>query len=138
MRVLVDTNVLFSAILFPDGVAAKSFAICAKEGWLVIPMYVIDELKDVVKRKCPSKMPDIDSFLMRMSYECVDAPDDIRDIPNIRDPKDRPILATGVKENVDVILSGDLDFKAVEMVSPRVLTPREFLEEFLSSLEEEE
>lgn len=52
MRVLIDTNVLFSAILFPNGQTAKAFEKCLFLHEIVIPSYVIDELKRVVAKKC--------------------------------------------------------------------------------------
>lgn len=46
MRILIDTNVLFSAILFPDGKASKALIYCIQNATIVIPTYVIDELSE--------------------------------------------------------------------------------------------
>lgn len=51
MRVMVDTNILFSAIIFPKGQAAKAFTLCLLNHELVISTYVISELKQVIMRK---------------------------------------------------------------------------------------
>jgi predicted nucleic acid-binding protein len=48
----------------------------------------------------------------------------------IRDKKDYPILYTAIVENVDVILTGDADFKATDISHPEIVTPTEFLERF--------
>lgn len=133
MRVLIDTNVLFSTILFPNGAAAKSFLICAQNNSLVIPVYVINELKSVVKRKCPSKLSDVETFFQRLSFEQAPTPiGEIGNIPEIRDSNDVPILQVGIKENVDIILTGDQDFKDVKINHPRIMTPKEFLIQFQS------
>lgn len=63
MRVMVDTNVLFSAILFPNGQAAKILYKCLTAHEIVIPSYVIGELKRVIQKKYPSKLYAIDLFL---------------------------------------------------------------------------
>jgi predicted nucleic acid-binding protein len=48
MRVLIDTNVLFSAILFPKGEASKALCLCIEKHRIVIASYVIEELKKAV------------------------------------------------------------------------------------------
>ncbi len=50
MRVMVDTNVLFSAILFPNGQAAKILYKRLTVHEIVIPSYVIGKLKYVIKK----------------------------------------------------------------------------------------
>ncbi len=51
-------------------------------------------------------------------------------IPDIRDDKDKPILASAIIENVDVLISGDKDFNDIEIDRPEILTPSEFLEKY--------
>lgn len=132
MRVLVDTNLIFSSILFPGGVSAKAFSLCAESGWLAIPAYVEEELMDVVGRKCPSRLKDVQSFLERISYESLEDPwGETKDRVEMRDPEDIPILRVALLERVDVILTGDLDFKSLDLSYPKIMSPREFLEEFV-------
>ncbi len=131
MRVMVDTNVLFSAILFPNGRAAKALEHCLFAHELVIPSYVISELKDVVARKCPDKLGAIEVFLEKLSFDLVYTPERIKQGEfYIRDPKDYPILYTAVIENVDLIMSGDEDFKDTDLTHPEIVTPAEFLERY--------
>ncbi len=130
MRILVDTNVLFSAILFPDGQAAKVLNKCF-EHELVIPLYVIDELKRVVNKKFPAHLVDIDRFFEKLSFVPVYTPENIPDnLFRIRDPKDYPILYTAIIENVDILISGDKDFKDTDIVHPEILSPAEFLNKY--------
>ena len=66
MRVMVDTNILFSAIIFPTGQAANAFTHCLLNHELVISTYVISELKQVIMRKKPELIPHIDAFLEKL------------------------------------------------------------------------
>ncbi len=131
MRVMVDTNVLFSAILFPNGQAAKTLNKCLTQYELVIPSYVIDELKRAVNRKFPDKIHSIDLFFEKLSFEFVYTPEKIRQgLFRIRDPKDYPILYTAIVENVDVLISGDEDFKDTDVDHPEILSPTEFIQKY--------
>ena len=131
MKVMVDTNVLFSAILFPGGQAAKAFTHCLLWHELVIPTYVIDELKRVVAKKYPKNIAAIDSFLEKLSFNLVYTPEKIEsELFRIRDPKDYPVLYTAIVENVDVLISGDNDFKDTDITHPEIVSPKEFLEKF--------
>lgn len=131
MRIMVDTNVLFSAILFPQGRAAKALSHCIRKHELVICSYVLDELKRVVRKKFPSRLSELDTFFEKLSFELVYTPEHIeKALFPIRDPKDYPILYTAVIENVDVLLSGDDDFSDTGLTHPEIVTPAEFLKRF--------
>lgn len=131
MKVMVDTNVLFSAILFPNGQAAKAFTHCLMHHELVISTYVIDELKRVIAKKYPKNISAIDAFLEKLSFNLVYTPAKITQQQfKIRDPKDYPVLYTAMIENVDVLLTGDSDFKDTDITHPEIVTPKEFLENF--------
>ena len=131
MRIMVDTNVLFSAILFPQGQAAKVLQKCIAENDIVIPSYVIDELKRVVKKKFPNKLHDIDLFFEKLSFELVYTPEKIDEgLFTIRDKKDYPILYTAIIENVDVLITGDEDFKDTDIKHPEILSPSEFIHKY--------
>ncbi len=131
MRVMVDTNILFSAIIFPKGQAAKAFTHCLLNHELVISTYVINELKQVIKKKKPEKLSAIDDFFEKLSFELAYTSDNIEtELFSIRDPKDYPVLYTAIIENVDILISGDKDFKDTDVTHPEILTPQEFLEKY--------
>ena len=70
----------------------------------------------------------IDVFLEKLSFELVYTPDNIEaGLFSIRDNKDYPVLYTAIIENVDVLISGDKDFKDTDVSHPEILTPQEFL-----------
>ncbi|MBR3315901.1 MAG: PIN domain-containing protein [Atopobiaceae bacterium] len=96
MRVFIDTNVLLSAALFPDGAAARAYykAVTVPYDPLVSD-YVIEELKCVFLRKFPQSLQALDAFisLLRASVQIVQTPTDPVDDENkIRDIKDRPFF----------------------------------------------
>jgi putative PIN family toxin of toxin-antitoxin system len=131
MRVMVDTNVLVSAILLDSKGLWHMFDVIFTEHTLVISSYVIDELIDVAERKFPDRLPVIDKSLERMPYELVYTPQKMEEgLFEIRDPDDYPILYTAIKENVDVLISNDNDLLAVDIESPEILTSAEFLDKY--------
>lgn len=128
---MVDTNILFSAIIFPKGQAANAFTHCLLNHELVISTYVINELKQVIKKKKPEKLSAIDDFFEKLSFELAYTSDNIEtELFSIRDPKDYPVLYTAIIENVDILISGDKDFKDTDVTHPEILTPQEFLEKY--------
>jgi len=50
--------------------------------------------------------------------------------PPLRDSSDLPILASAVKEDVDILLTGDKDFAALGLERPKILTPAQFVEHY--------
>ena len=132
MRIMLDTNVLISALLFP-GVKMNAMMNCIfTQHELVLSSYVVNELKSVIKRKFPQKELVIDKLLMVMSFEQVYTPDTLEEgLFNIRDIKDYPVLYTAIIENVDILITGDKDFSDIEIEKPEIMTPTEFMERFL-------
>ena len=135
MRIMVDTNVLFSAILFPSDNFNSIFNEIAMNHKLVLCSYVIDELHETTVKKFPEKIAVVERILSKMSYELVYTPKIIDDsLFEIRDLKDEPILYTAIAEDVDILISGDGDFfdeKLAEIEKPLILRPREFREMFI-------
>ena len=50
---------------------------------------------------------------------------------DIRDIKDYPVLYTAIIEDVDILITGDKDFKDIDIEKPEIMTPTEFLEFYL-------
>ena len=132
MRVLLDTNILVSMIFFPSSIT-KAFSQVLTKHQVVICDYVIEELVLVVERKFSSRKRIMDDGLLQIPFDLIYTPkhyDDIN-IPSIRDEKDSPILAAALIENVDVFVTGDKDFLAVEKVEGLdVLTMADFIKRF--------
>ncbi len=132
MRIMLDTNVMISALLFPGARMDAMMNCIFTQHQLVLSSYVVDELKSVVRRKFPKKEQAIDKLLMMMSFEYVYTPKKIESgIFDIRDVKDYPVLYTAIIEDVDILVTGDKDFADINIERPEIMTPTEFMEEFL-------
>lgn len=130
MRVLIDTNILISAILgngtpFQAYTKAVSFphsgVVCTQN---------IDELRRIFNRKFPSKITAMERFLAMAlpALEVVQIPiEPVEDEELIRDANDRAIMRAAVASNVDAVLTGDKDFLESGIEHPKIMTAAEFL-----------
>jgi len=131
MRVMLDTNVLVSAIIFPNERMDSLICKAILDHQLVLSSYIIDELIGVTKHKFSQKIKDVDLFLTRVPYELVYTPiEQTYDFFNIRDIDDYPILYSAITEDVDLFVTGDNDFYDVEIEKPIIITPADFLERY--------
>ncbi len=129
---MLDTNVLISALLFPGSKVDSLMNCIFTKHQLVLSSYVVEELKNVVKRKFPNKEQVINKLLVTMSYEFVYTPSDLEEgLFDIRDIKDYPVLYTAIIEDVDILITGDKDFKGIDIEKPEIMTPTEFVEYYL-------
>ena len=124
-RVLVDTNVLLAALVFPGGLPARSFLQVIAEEHLVLTQEILDEARDVVLRKWPDRLAALEQLLASLDYEL--PPAGTSDI-TIRDAKDQPILDAAILGSVDIILTGDKDFLALDIERPHIVNPRDYLD----------
>lgn len=126
MRVLVDTNILFSALLFPRSKPAQALLYLADHHEIVLCDRNIVELRDILRRKAPQYLPDAEVLLAELPYEIIPAVEHAEKL--IRDVKDQPILNAAIIYNVDVILTGDKDFLSLDMDHPSCMTAAQFFE----------
>lgn len=132
MRIMLDTNILISMMLFPSEKFKQILDYITRNHKLVLSSFVIDELFAVVDRKFPSKKQAVDSFLSDLAYELVYTPYNIPgNLFEIRDINDYPVLYTAVIENIDIFITGDKDFSDVDIDMPEVMTPIEFTDRYL-------
>ena len=99
MRILTDTSILFSALLFPHSKPAKALLYIAANHEIVLCDRNIAELRDILKRKAPQYLPDAEVLLAEMSYELIPALDHAEKL--IRDAKDQPILNAAIVSAVE-------------------------------------
>lgn len=126
MRILIDTNVLFSALLFPLSKPAKALLYVADNHEIVLCDRNIAELRDILKRKAPKYLPDAEVLFAELSYELIPSVDHTEKL--IRDAKDQPILNAAIVYDIDIILTGDKDFLSLDMEKPRCMTVAQFFE----------
>ena len=136
MRCIIDTNILFSAALFPGKKAHQAFrkAILDPIEAFVCD-YCVDELRRVFSLKYPDKLVVLERFI---EYSLVDIKiletTDTSNCPEvakiIRDPKDVPIMSAAIKNDIDIIITGDKDFVVLGLEKPKTVSPTEVLENY--------
>lgn len=62
MRILIDTNILFSTILFPNSKPARAVIHIARNHQPILCEQSIEELEEIVKRKAPKYLSNAESF----------------------------------------------------------------------------
>lgn len=132
MRVMIDTNVFISAVLFPDGKTSSALKKALVSPYQPVTCdYVIDELHRKFNEKFPEKIPELDLFLnaaLRV-IDVVRTPEVIvKDEELVRDKKDRPILRAALDAGADLFLTGDKDFLESSVKDPRIISVSQFLD----------
>ena len=130
MRVFVDTNIVISAILFPNGKTAKVFSYLFEKHTVIISSYTKKECEDVFKKKFPLKKELLDIFFDGISFEEFKSPEEIdeQQYPKIRDIKDLPVLASAILSDSDILITGDKDFEDVKIDKPLIFTPTKYFD----------
>ncbi len=77
MRVFVDTNIVISALLFPNGKTAKVFSHLLRKHTVIISSYTKEECKEVFEKKFPTKMKQLEIFFNGINFEEFATPDKI-------------------------------------------------------------
>lgn len=132
MRVMLDTNIFVSMIFFPSTQTRELAKRLTDSHQIIVCDYVVEELRIVTDRKFSGKRNDIDRFFFELPFELVYTPKmvDSDDLPEIRDPKDSPILAAAVMEDIDVFVTGDKDFLVLDIDMPEIVTMADFLKRY--------
>jgi len=133
MRIMTDANIIISAILFKGSFVAKAFNHLIDNYNLVLSEYTIGEIKDVFNQKFPNKINEMKEFMASIPYELfVLGEFESRDYPNIRDIDDLPVLANAIESKVDLLLTGDKDFDDVQIISPKIIKPRKYVDDYMT------
>jgi len=132
MEILLDTNILISAALFPSAGMTEFLKQVTTNNRIVLCSYVLNELFDVVRRNFPSQLRKVEVFLQKLPYSLVRTPElDLVELDvSIRDEADYPILMSAILSDVDILISGDKDFSTIEVDRPEILTLAAFLAQY--------
>ena len=132
MRVMLDTNILISALIFRSKTMNNIISLFAGKYSLVLCSYVIDELHEVVDSKFNDKKDDLERFLLALPFELIYTPQTLpqHNIFTIRDKDDEKVLYSAVLSDVDVLITGDKDFYDVDIERPEILSPADFLAKY--------
>ena len=133
-RLVLDTNVLLSALLFHHGSAAW-----LRHAWqadAIRPLASRETTEELIRVLAypKFKLTDADREDLLGDYlpwcETVIVPTKIK-IPDCRDPFDRPFLALAISAKADALITGDKDLlELVESFKIPILTPAAFKERF--------
>ena len=138
MRVILDTNVLLSALIFHSATLTRTIEFASSRGnRLLLSTYVIDEAREVVSRKWPTRLPALDDLFQELDFETINTPITMdTTLFEIRDPMDYPVLYSAIIGSADIFVTGDKDFLDVHVQHIRILTPSEYVELYTSNFYE--
>lgn len=127
MRLVIDTNVLLSAILVPGTCRELLRGRALAHEWYTSPP-LLEELAEKLSEKLdlhPERTPLYLVYRRRASSVTADP----LPSPVCRDPDDDAVLATAIAARADVIVTGDKDLRTLgKHRGIRIRTPREFME----------
>jgi putative PIN family toxin of toxin-antitoxin system len=133
MEIVVDSNIIVSAILFPTSIVAKVFAFVLENHTLVLCDYIVSEIENVFLKKFPHKINEMEKFIGKIKYRKFDLDEmDISKYPPIRDIDDFPILVAAIESNADMLITGDKDFDEIKINKPIIVKPRDFADKFMN------
>ena len=131
-RVVLDTNVLVSALITSAGVSRT-----VVDAWLdgqfelIVSPQLLAELRGVLLRpkfRQWTGLDEVDAFVREIEARSIVIDDPPSGDVLTPDPKDDFIVALARAAGVDAIVSGDAHLLDLPAPSPPVLTPRAFLE----------
>jgi putative PIN family toxin of toxin-antitoxin system len=125
MKVMIDTNVILSALFFPQSKPAQAMILVAQEHELVLCPYIIEEVKEKIATKRPDLLAATDALLLSLAYTEVRSNRTTSRL--IIDQDDAPILNAAIAGDVDIIISGDKHFLSLDIVKPAIMNPATFL-----------
>ena len=129
---MVDTNILLSALVFRSTRMATLLEKIGDEYTMVICTHIIDEFRKVVVEKAPKYNAMVDMLFSTLPYELVYTPQWQENMPNLRDEKDKPILAAAIASDVDMIITGDKDFLESNIERPEIISHLDFWDKYLA------
>jgi len=140
MRLVLDTNVLVSGLLYPGGPPSRLVRAWRAGAFdLVISDFVIEELTRIWAhlaqrlKASPNDLADfIDTIALRAELLRIDAAMVTQaSTAGLRDPNDLPVLALLIGSGADYLVSGDKDLLSLADAYP-ILTPADFVNRFMS------
>ena len=135
MIVFLDTNILFSAILFPGSNPDKVIQKCliSDDYTVAVSDYCINELKTKFIKKFPSKESSLKMFLNVLLEQVIFVKvsnNILEEESRIRDYKDRPVYRGAVECGADILVSGDKDLLEAPIGFPKIMSASNFLENY--------
>ena len=135
MRIFFDTNVLASALAYPNGLCSKLLEEAFEKHEVEVSEYVLQELNRILVQNLYRSQREVDGWIAELrEYSTILSEVPLLSIP-IRDPDDLPILSTAVRSGSDVLVSGDKDLLELENPPMQIMSPRVLYDLLKSALE---
>jgi putative PIN family toxin of toxin-antitoxin system len=130
MRILIDTNVLISALVFGGQAGELLDKLFDSEHELYVSEYIDSEFKEKLKIKWGDKAEKIYELYRRLDINFCESTNE--KLGELRDDKDVPVLSDAIYNNIDIILSGDKDFLEADLEYPLIYSPAMMMDYFES------
>lgn len=129
MKVVFDTNVLVSALVFPGGQGESALIrIIQRRDKLVISKSIVDELLGVLARKFARDAEELSRVALFMTEISITVRPKRR-LHVLRDEPDNRILECAIVGKADAVVTGDHELIALrEYRGVRIISLREYLE----------
>ncbi len=127
-RVLLDTNVLVSAMLFGGKPRRCLEAVVAERVVLVSSVHIFQELADVLSRpRLRADADDVAAFIDELTRLADILPVTGSEHGACRDADDEPVLLAAILGKADVIVTGDRDLLGLADPPVRIVTVDAFV-----------
>jgi putative PIN family toxin of toxin-antitoxin system len=131
VKVVLDTNVLLSGLMFPDSTPGRVVKAWRETRFdLVFSKEQLTEIARVlmypkIRQRLKWRRENIERFLRQLYLrsEQVDISDVLQTVPS--DPEDQPILASLIASRAEYLVTGDSDLLTLSDRYP-IVTPTEF------------
>lgn len=131
MKVMLDTNILISAFIFKSKKMNELIERLSTKHEIIICSYTIEELEKLIDIKFKVTQKELKEFLTVFPFELICSPASVENkLFKIRDEDDYIILHTAIIYNIDIFITGDKDFKDVDIQKPKIMSVTEFLEQY--------
>jgi len=139
-RVIIDTNTLVAAIVFPESMGREIIKSAEEDQFLLIlPEYIRKEVQEVIKRDFPSFSGSVSKYLS-IAHESAKLPslESIkRCLAYIADEKDAPILASVIEAKPNYFVTADIEHFHTDKIKTfleeqgtQIRSPYGFLKEY--------
>jgi putative PIN family toxin of toxin-antitoxin system len=131
MKVILDTNVLLSSLLF-SGFAAKVHDFCVIHFNVISSDWLFDELEEKLLGKFTLSEEQAERFIVLLQ-ERTSVVHPFNELPDVcRDVDDNHVLQLADYIQADCIITGDKDLLVLESFKKtQIFSPREFYDKFI-------
>ncbi|MBQ6482618.1 MAG: putative toxin-antitoxin system toxin component, PIN family [Anaerolineaceae bacterium] len=130
MIIFIDTNIIFSAALWPNSKPAMVLEFASLHHHLMVCSQNVLESCEIILRKAPNRINALLRFYDKFQIDLVPSISFGNELL-IRDETDQPILNAALFYGADIILTGDKDFLSLNLKYPKCMTAAEFMNSYM-------